>query len=72
MGVRRGGQEGALALPSPAQPNYYVSQLFWRKIISVKVFLGKKYVPPPGKFCPHMEKSLRTLMVIANGWPLVQ
>ncbi len=67
MGVRRGGQEGGGPLPPwPA------------KIVSFLTFLGENsmflgafrqivcfctHTPrPPGKFCPPLEKSLRTPM----------
>jgi len=53
MGVPRGGQEGALDPPWPA------------KIVCFFTFLEENsmFLPPPGKFCPPLEKSLRTPMV---------
>jgi len=59
MGVRRGGQEGALAPPWPA------------KIACFSTFLKENsmFLPLPRKFCPPLEKSLRTPMPCQDNLP---
>jgi hypothetical protein len=67
MGVRRGGQEGALAPPLPplADKNSMFFDFFERKWAVLGILKANSMflpLPPPGKFCPPLEKSLRTPM----------
>ena len=70
MGVRNGGQEGALAPPPRPWPAKIVcfSTFFGENSIFLSVFSANSmFLPPPGKFCPPLEKSLRTPMLLTCG-----
>ena len=72
MGVRNGGQEGALAPPPPpslAGQNSMFFDLFSEKYVAYFLVLFRQIscFCPPGKCCPPLEKSLRTPMHEGGG-----
>jgi len=64
MGVRRGGQEGALAPPPGRAKLVCFLDFFGKNSIFFVVFKAKsRFLPPPlENFWPPLEKSLRTPM----------